>query len=161
MMRSKFIVATTLLLFSITFSSSAFTQETPEVDTSKYTVKIVDVISDTESADNKIFVKVEQEASFPGGTKAWTKYLSKMMMDSMKLDPNTPPGVYKIVVQFIVDKDGSLKKIEALNDYGYGLAAEAVKMIRYSPKWIPARQNKRIVKAYRRQPITIVVEDED
>jgi protein TonB len=37
---------------------------------------------------------------------------------------------------------------------------EAVKTIKRGPKWVPAQQNGRQVKAYRKQPITFVVQSE-
>jgi protein TonB len=61
------------------------------------------------------------------------------------------------VVQFIVDKDGNVSEVKALTSHGYGMEEEAVRVIKRGPKWTPAIQNGRQVKAYRKQPITFVV----
>ncbi|HET9429556.1 MAG TPA: energy transducer TonB, partial [Chitinophagaceae bacterium] len=63
-------------------------------------------------------------------------------------------------VQFIVDKEGAISDVKALSNHGYGMEEEAVKVIRKGPAWIPAIQNGRAVKAYRKQPITFVVTGE-
>jgi periplasmic protein TonB len=40
------------------------------------------------------------------------------------------------------------------------MEAEVIRMIKRSPKWIPAQQEGRFVNAYRQQPVTFVVEEE-
>jgi protein TonB len=65
-----------------------------------------------------------------------------------------------VVVQFIVAKDGTVSDIKALTRYGYGMEQEVVRIIKKSPKWSPAQQNGRTVNAYRKQPITFVVQEE-
>jgi protein TonB len=69
-----------------------------------------------------------------------------------------------VVILFIVDKEGAVSEVRALpcNEAGVGnclppsskLAEIAVNAIRKGPKWKPAIQNGRNVKAYRRQPVT-------
>jgi protein TonB len=68
-----------------------------------------------------------------------------------------PAGIYTVVVQFIVDKKGSISDIEALTAFGYGMEGEVVRVLRKSPKWLPAQMNGGPVKAYRKQPITFEV----
>ncbi|WP_431217597.1 energy transducer TonB [Puia sp. P3] len=59
-----------------------------------------------------------------------------------------------VTVQFIVDKDGKVSEVRALSgpETG-GLRDEAVRVIRNSGDWIPAIQNGRKVKSYKRQPV--------
>jgi protein TonB len=75
-------------------------------------------------------------------------------------DNNAPEGTYTVMVQFVVDKEGVPSDVRALTNFGYGMEEEAIRVIRKGPKWIPAIQNGRQVKAYRRQPITFRVESE-
>jgi len=63
-------------------------------------------------------------------------------------------------IGFIVSKDGSISDVVAETKFGYGMEAEAVKIIKKGPKWTPALQNGRNVNAYRRQPITFIVEEQ-
>ena len=105
-----------------------------------------------------VFTKTEIEASFPGGNSGWVSYLQK------ELNPNAPvdhgirrKGKYMVIIRFIVGKDGTIRSAEAETKYGYGMEEEALRVIMKGPKWIPAYQNGRAVNAYRRQPITFLV----
>jgi protein TonB len=110
--------------------------------------------------EDKIFTKVENEAAFPGGEAAWRRYLEKNLNASTPVDNGAPEGTYQVVVRFIVSKDGSISDVQAESKHGYGMEDEAVKIIKKGPKWTPALQNGRNVNAYRRQPITFVVQEQ-
>ena len=112
-----------------------------------------------EDDENKVFNKVEVEASFPGGDAAWTRYLRNNLDANTPIDNGAPEGTYQVIVRFIVSKDGSISDVVAETKYGYGMEAEAVKIIKKGPNWKPALQNGRNVNAYRRQPITFVVSE--
>jgi protein TonB len=110
--------------------------------------------------EDKIFTKVENEAAFPGGEAAWRRYLEKNLNASTPVDNGAPEGTYQVIVRFIVSKDGSISDVQAESKHGYGMEDEAVKIIKKGPKWTPALQNGRNVNAYRRQPITFVVQEQ-
>src|SRR5947207_1623138 len=109
---------------------------------------------DVKGGDNKIFEKVEVEASFPGGEAALDNFIENNLKESIPVDKNAVAGTYTIWLQFIVDKEGNISDIKPLTNHGYGMEDEAVRVMQLSPKWIPAKQNGYIVKAYRKQPIT-------
>ena len=110
--------------------------------------------------DNQIFEKVEQEAEFPGGDAAWKRYLERNLDASVPVNNGAPPGQYKVIVKFIVSKDGSISDVEATTSFGYGMEEEAIKAIKRGPNWKPGLQNGRNVNSYRLQPITFVVEEQ-
>lgn len=110
--------------------------------------------------DNKVFDRVEVEASFPGGSDTWRKYLEKNLNASIPMENNAPMGLYRVLVQFVVDKQGNVSDIKPLTDHGYGMEAEVIRVILKQPKWLPAMQNGRTVKAYRKQPVTFALEGE-
>lgn len=107
---------------------------------------------------NKIFEKVEIEASFKGGEKAWYKYLENNLEPGVAVENGAPEGRYTVYVQFVVSKDGSISDVKALTSNGYGLEAEAVRVVKNGPAWIPAIQNGRRVNAYRKQPVIFQVQ---
>ena len=110
--------------------------------------------------DDGPFTSVEVEANFPGGMTAWRTFLQRSLSAEVATSAGAPPGSYKVVVQFIVDIEGKVSDVQPLTSYGYGMEEEAVRVIRRSGNWIPALQNGRAVKAYRRQPVTFVVSEE-
>ena len=113
-----------------------------------------------EDDENKIFDKVEIEASFPGGEGKWRQYLERNCNGQIASDNGAPEGTYTTIVQFVVDKEGNISDVKSLTNHGYGMEEEAMRVIKKGPKWTPAVQNGRHVKAYRKQPITFVVTGE-
>lgn len=110
--------------------------------------------------EGKVFNKVEIEAAYPGGTAAWAKYLRNNLDANTPVDNGASEGTYTVIVRFIVSKDGSISDVQAETKHGFGMEAEAMKIIKKGPRWTPAQQNGRYVNAYRRQPITFVVQEQ-
>ncbi len=118
------------------------------------------VIEEKKDDDDKVFEKVEVEASFKGGEREWRRFLEKNLNADVPVENSAPEGSYTVVVQFIVDKEGKISDVKANTSHGFGMEEEAVKVIRKGPDWIPAIQNGRQVKAYRKQPITFIVSEQ-
>jgi hypothetical protein len=73
-----------------------------------------------------------------------------------------PPGVNKISVKMIIDRDGKVSVARIADDPGFGLGQRLKTVIEnYPGKWIPAERNGWKVKNYRVQPIIFIVEEED
>ena len=102
---------------------------------------------------DKIFTKVEIEATFPGGLQAWSRYVSRAI--NAHIDEFSSSDYGTCVVRFIVDKTGKVSDVQATTLKGSKLAEIAVNAIRNGPNWIPAQQNGRMVNAYRLQPVTL------
>jgi len=110
--------------------------------------------------EDGVFAKVEVEATFSGGESAWRKYLEQNLNPNVPAENGAPVGIYTVIVQFIVDKSGAVSDIKTLTNFGYGMEQEVIRIMKKSPMWTPASQNNRAVKAYRKQPITFVLEDD-
>jgi len=119
--------------------------------------------------EDKVFQKVEIDAEFPGGNNAWFRYVSREIERNMdELQEDGRSGT--VVVLFIVDREGAVSEVRALAcseagvtsclGPGTKLAEVAVAAIKKGPRWKPAVQNGRNVKAYRRQPVTFRLEEE-
>ena len=108
--------------------------------------------------DEKNFTQVENEPTFPGGESAWRRFLEKNLDPSIPVDNGAPTGTYKVIVKFIVNKDGGISDVQAETKHGYGMDSAAVALIKKGPSWVPALQNGRNVTAYKKQPITFVVQ---
>ncbi|HTR30877.1 MAG TPA: TonB family protein [Puia sp.] len=102
--------------------------------------------------EEEAFIPIEKEAEFPGGAQAWARFLGKTLRYPEEALNMEVEGT--VMVQFVVDADGNVSEVQAVSgpEKG-GLREEAVRVIKKSGKWVPALQNGRYVKAYRRQPI--------
>ena len=101
---------------------------------------------------------------FPGKDGAWLKYLQS------NLDPNIAAKYVKlpkdeqqaqviVQVEFIVSEDGSISDIQVVNkkDVHPKLAAEAVRVIEESPRWVPAQFYGQKIKRSVRQSVVFAV----
>lgn len=118
------------------------------------------VCSPDTTPETQQFEKVEVEARFNGGEEAWRKYIGANLNPEVPVKKKAPVGVYPLVIQFVVKKDGTVGDIVAKTSFGYGMEEEAIRVILASPRWKPARQNGKTVNAFRLQPITFEVVEE-
>jgi hypothetical protein len=100
---------------------------------------------------------VEKFAEFPGGLAAWRQHLIKNLFVPELAMETSPYSKGTVYVQFVVCKDGELCSIEALNSVHPLVDLVAVKAIRKGPRWQPAVQDGKEVKAYAKQPITFML----
>ena len=107
---------------------------------------------------DSVFTKKMKEAEFAGGEDEWRNFLRKNLNAVVPADNNAPAGKYTIIMTFIVNPNGTLSNIKAESDPGYGMVEEAKRVLKMH-KWKPAIQYGNYRVAYRRQPITFVVEN--
>jgi TonB family protein len=107
------------------------------------------------SEDAFICKWVDVEASFPGGAINWSAFLQRNLRYPEDAIDQEIQG--RVTLSFIVRQDGTLSDIEAISGPEL-LRAEAIRVLRLSPKWIPAYQNKSPVISRQRQPISFVLE---
>ena len=104
------------------------------------------------TTDDKIYEVCEQMPIFEGGDAALLKYLT----DSVKYPELAKKhGVQgRVVIGFIVEKDGSLTDVKVLRPVDIDLDAEALRVIKGMPKWIPGRQNGKRVRVRYNVPVS-------
>lgn len=106
--------------------------------------------------DNKIYTAVEQQAVPKSGIK---EFYSDFVKEYKT--PEVDKGVDKVrlMISFVIEKDGSLSDLKILRDGGLPQAAtEALRVLSILPKWKPAFQNGREVRSQFLLPLTIQVE---
>ncbi len=106
------------------------------------------------------FEKVETEAMFPGGSAAFLQFLQKNLDANVPVKNRAKAGMYTVIVRFIVGKDGKCSDFAAETKFGRGMEKEVIRVLKLSPDWIPAQQDGKTVRAYRRQPVTFAVTNE-
>jgi periplasmic protein TonB len=93
---------------------------------------------------------LEVQPEFPGGIGNFYKGIARNYVYPEGEEING-----KVVVSFVVEKDGSLTDIKVLRDLGYGTGAEAIRVLKKLPKWSPGEQNGRKVRASYVLPIAL------
>jgi TonB-dependent SusC/RagA subfamily outer membrane receptor len=113
----------------------------------------------SDQSDSKEFTQVQVEPKFPGGKDAWAKYLERHTRQGVPVEHHAPVGTYKVTVSFLVDKEGNISEVKAISKDAkdYGTAEEAVRVVKSSGKWLPARQNGRPVGYRQKQEIIFSV----
>jgi beta-lactamase regulating signal transducer with metallopeptidase domain len=93
------------------------------------------------------------QPEFPGGIVAFYKFIGS----NFKV-PTELKGGGKIHLTFIVEKDGSLSEFEFLKDVEFGTGEEVIRVLKLSPKWIPAKENNETVRVKYSLPIQVEAE---
>ena len=106
--------------------------------------------------DNKIFEVVEQNPTFPGGTAALMSWLSKNIKYPVIAAENGVKG--RVIVQFVVEKDGSITDVVVVKSVDPSLDKEATRVIKNMPHWIPGRQNGSPVRVRFTVPVTFTLQ---
>lgn len=109
---------------------------------------------------DSVFTRKSQEPTFVGGEDGWRDFMRTKLNPSVPIENGAPVGKYTVIIRFIVNLDGTLDDIKAENDPGYGMAEEAIRVIKKSYKWQPAIKYGKYQRGYRRQPITFFIEGE-
>ena len=95
---------------------------------------------------------IENYPEFPGGHSAFIKFLSR----NLKYPANAvEKGIEgKVLISFIIEKNGRLSNITILRGIGYGCDEEAIRVLEKSPEWKPGIQNKQKVRVAYTLPIS-------
>lgn len=98
-------------------------------------------------------MKNESPAEFPGGEKVWNKYLADNLRMPKALENENIKG--ELILKFVITITGKVDNVEVVKSLNTLLDTEAVRVIKESPKWRPAKQNGKKVQATRTQPIIL------
>ncbi len=88
--------------------------------------------------DDLLIMYIEDSPVFPGGTDSLRAYISNSMVYPEQARKEGVEG--RVLVQFIIEKDGSVSSPVILKEVHPSLDAEALRIVSGMPKWSPARQ---------------------
>ena len=114
--------------------------------------EIVEMLPPTPQNQDPIFEVVEVRPEFPGGVQAMNEFLNRNI--------RYPPLAFeqgisgRVMVQFIVERDGSLSDVVAVMGPDPSLNREAVRVVSAMPNWQPARQGGETVRVRFTLPVT-------
>lgn len=98
--------------------------------------------------DTKVFNVVEKMPAFPeGDVEGCLAFIAARI-------PKDVPVEGRVIVQFVVEKDGTLSNLRVIRTPDERLADEAIRIIRAMPRWIPGRQKGRTVRVKYTLPVT-------
>ena len=101
--------------------------------------------------DDRIFDVVEENAQFPGGDEACMRWLHDHIKYPSICQEQGVQG--RVIVAFVVNKDGSIVDVKVLRSPDQHLSDEAVRVVKQMPKWKPARQGNRSVRSRFNLPV--------
>ena len=111
--------------------------------------KHADEMGDSES--DKVYDFVETKAQFPGGDKECLKFINSQLKYPAKCQEMGIQG--RVLVSFVVNKDGSIVDIKILRSPDPLLTKEAERVVSLMPKWIPAMQGWKNVRSRFQMPV--------
>ncbi|UKK68332.1 TonB family protein [Prevotella communis] len=116
---------------------------------------LLDVVVKTEAQtepDDKPFDVVEQMPEFPGGQEALMQFLRQEVKYPKEAEEKGLQG--RVVVRYIIEKDGSISEVEIVKSVNEYLDAEAIRVVNAMPKWKPGKQKGEPVRVKFTLPVT-------
>ncbi|MBP7496929.1 MAG: energy transducer TonB [Bacteroidales bacterium] len=107
--------------------------------------------NNSSEAETDIYLAVEEMPSFPGGEFARIRFIQQNVKYPFAAVKNHIEG--KVIISFIIEKDGSVSNIKLSNSIGGGCDEEALRVVRLMPKWIPGRQKGNPVRVQFNMPV--------
>ena len=102
--------------------------------------------------ETKIFTVVEQMPMFPGGDGALMGYLRDNIHYPTVAAENGVQG--RVVVGFVVERDGSITDVNILRGVDPSLDREAMRVVKSMPRWNPGKQNGSAVRVKYQVPVS-------
>lgn len=102
-----------------------------------------------EDIEKKIFTFAEQQPTFKGNVQAW---LTSHLNYPASAADNNIQG--KVIVKFVVGRDGSVSRAEVLRGVDPALDREALRVVNSMPKWNPGMNNGQPANVWFQLPIT-------
>lgn len=135
------------------------TKEYAKSDERKKDYVVVVKSKDKEAAKENVFDVVEHMPEFPDGMKEMMNYLSTNI--------HYPEAAHKagiqgrVVVNFIVEADGTISNANVVRSVNEELDAEAIRVVQNMPKWKPGMQNGKTVRVKYNIPISFRLDSKE
>lgn len=100
----------------------------------------------------RVYDVVEQMPSFPGGISGLRTYLNQNIRYPAEAQENCVQG--RVVVSFVVGKDGHISDVTVLRSVDPSLDKEAIRVVRNMPRWTPGKQGGELVKVRYNVPVS-------
>ena len=112
--------------------------------------------NNTDTTNDDIYQVVEEMPSYLGGTENLMQYLQNNVKYPREAQENNIEG--RVIVEFIVEKDGTIKESKIRKSVDPSLDNEALRVIKNMPKWTPGKQRGKPVRVKYSLPIQFNLE---
>ncbi|MGS4346334.1 TonB family protein [Myroides odoratus] len=147
-LQNTFAVLGTVFLFTIMGATTVFAQERPKSE------DVPPKSTQTEDP-NEVHIAVSEPANYPGGMMAF----NQDFIHNFEV-PKIEGKSVRVILQFIIEKDGSVSESKIVKDPGNGVGEAALTALAKTKKWIPARDKGKVVRSQFTLPITVQLEVE-
>ena len=106
------------------------------------------VVSQT---NQKVYEEVEQMPQYPGGMPAMVEFLQTNMKYPEDAAKQKVEG--RVMVQFVVETDGSISDVHVAKQVFPSLDAEAIRVVQAMPNWTPGKEKSNVVRVRYNLPI--------
>ena len=114
-------------------------------------VQQLNVKNEGANDNDSIYNVVSENASFPGGDVALSDWMRKNMKYPEECRKQGIQG--RVVISFVVNKDGSIVDLETVRSPHPALAEEGLRVVKSMPKWKPAKEGGKVVRSRFNIPI--------
>ena len=116
-----------------------------------FTINTTAMAQNKKTSNDKVFEKVEDMPEFPGGEQAMMDFVGKNVQYPKEAMEKEISG--RVLVGFIVEKDGSVNEVKIVRGIGGGCDEEAVRVVKAMPKWKPGKEKGKPVRVSYMMPI--------
>lgn len=106
---------------------------------------------ETKTEEKEVYTACDKQAEYPGGFAELMKWLSYNIKYPKDAQKDEIQG--RVIVKFVINKDGSVSDATILKGVAPSLDKEALRVVSAMPKWIPGEANGKIVASWFNLPI--------
>ena len=107
-------------------------------------ISVIHAISPGDDNGNKVFPVINHQPEFPGGSAALISWTESNLRYPVLAEEQRIEG--DVVCAFWIEKDGSVKNAYVIRSSHELLSKEALRVLKFMPRWIPGRENGQAIR---------------
>jgi len=112
-----------------------------------------------QESESHLNIVKDQLPQFPGGDTELLKFLYQNILYPKVASEKGIQGL--VIVEFVVNEDGSLSDYKILRDIGGGCGEETIRVLKTMPNWIPAIERGIPIKVDFKLPVRFTISKKD
>lgn len=111
------------------------------------------------ASTDTIYDVVDVMPEYPGGMPALMNYIATNVQYPTEAKDHNIEG--RVMVGFVIEKDGSVTDVEVLRSIGYGCDQEAIRVVNGMPRWQPGIKDGQPVRVHFNLPFSFRLQAEE